>query len=93
MTMTYHVHAVEQDLAGKWYARVVLTEDEAQFFKFDHFPTMEEIQSAAADFDAARTILLERARDLETGQYIGDDPSTPNINEAWVEVTDDGAAE
>ena len=92
MTMTYHVHAVEQDLAGKWYARVVLTEDEAQFFKFDHFPTMEEIQASAADFVDARTILLERARDLETGQYIGDDPSTPE-NEAWVEVTDDGAAE
>ena len=92
MTMTYHVHAVEQDLAGKWYARVVLTEDEAQFFKFDHFPTMEEIQSAATDFVDARTVLLERARDLETGQFLPDDPSTPNINEAWVEVTD-GAAE
>jgi hypothetical protein len=93
MTMTYHVHSVEQDMASKWYARVVLTEDEAQFFKFDHFPTMEEIQAAAADFVDARTILLERARDLETGQYIGDDPNTPDVNEAWVEVTDDGAAE
>lgn len=46
----YHVHSVEQDLAGKWYARVVITEDEAQFFKFDHFPSMDEIQEAAASY-------------------------------------------
>jgi hypothetical protein len=46
--MTYHVHAVEQDLAGKWYARVVISPDEATFLKFDHLPTMDEIQTAAA---------------------------------------------
>jgi hypothetical protein len=54
--MTYHVHAVEQDLAAKWYARVVISETEAQFFKFDHFPTMEEIQNAAAAYVAMREI-------------------------------------
>lgn len=27
--------------------------------------------------------MLIRARD-EMGQYIGDDPSTPDVNEAWV---------
>ncbi len=54
--MTYHVHSVEQDLAAKWYARVVITETEAQFFKFDHFPTMEEIQDAAAAFVAAQEV-------------------------------------
>ena len=54
--MTYHVHAVEQDLAAKWYARVVLSETEAQFFKFDHFPTMEEIQDAAAAYVATREV-------------------------------------
>ena len=52
--MTYHVHSVEQDLAAKWYARVVITPDEAQFFKFDHFPTMEEIQAAAVAYVAAQ---------------------------------------
>lgn len=52
--MTYHVHSVEQDLAGKWYARVVITEDEAQFFKFDTYPDMASIQQAAAAFVATR---------------------------------------
>jgi hypothetical protein len=52
--MTYHVHSVEQDLAAKWYARVVITSEEAQFFKFDHFPTMEEIQAAAVAYVAAQ---------------------------------------
>jgi hypothetical protein len=48
--MTYHVHSVEQDLANKWHARVVITSEEAQFFKFDHFPSMDEIQQAATDY-------------------------------------------
>jgi hypothetical protein len=52
--MTYHVHSVEQDLAAKWYARVVITAEEAQFFKFDHFPSMEEIQAAAVAYVAAQ---------------------------------------
>lgn len=50
MTMTYHVHAVEQDMAGKWYARVCITETEARFFKFQGYPTMEEIQNAAVQY-------------------------------------------
>jgi hypothetical protein len=54
--MTYHVHAVEQDLAGKWYARVVLTNTEAQFFKFNDYPTMDAIQEAAAAFVAAQEV-------------------------------------
>lgn len=89
MTMTYHVHAVEQDMAGKWYARVCLTEEEAVFLKFQDYPSMSDIQDSAAAFVAARTPLLERARDPETGQFIADDPSTPDVNEAWVEVLAD----
>jgi hypothetical protein len=54
--MTYYVHSVEQDLAAKWYARVVISETEAQFFKFNHFPTMEEIQDAAAAYVAAQEV-------------------------------------
>lgn len=32
-------------------------------------------------------ILLERARD-EQGRFIPDDPTTADVNEAWVEVTE-----
>jgi hypothetical protein len=48
--MTYHVHAVEQDLAGKWYARVCITEEEAIFLKFQEYPTMDAIQEAAINY-------------------------------------------
>jgi hypothetical protein len=51
--MTYHVHAVEQDMAAKWYARVVITEEEAVFLKFQEFPTMDQIQEAAAKYVAS----------------------------------------
>lgn len=92
--MTYHVHAVEQDLAGSWYARVVISDTEATFLKFQEFPTMAAIQEAAAAFvEANRPELLpeaapvlERARDDE-GRFIADDPATPE-DEAWVEVSD-----
>lgn len=52
MTMTYHVHAVEQDIAGKWYARVVISDEEAVFLKFQDYPTMADIQEAAAAYVA-----------------------------------------
>jgi hypothetical protein len=91
--MTYHVHAVEQDLAGKWYARVVISDEESVFLKFQDYPGMGDIQDAADAFVNARTPVLERARDPETGQFIADDPSTPDVNEAWVEVLADGTAQ
>ena len=58
-TMTYHVHAVEQDLAAKWYARVVITEEEAVFLKFQDFPTMDEIQEAAEKYVASLVTVEE----------------------------------
>jgi hypothetical protein len=51
--MTYHVHAVEQDMAAKWYARVCITEEEAVFLKFQDFPSMDEIQKAADKYVAS----------------------------------------
>lgn len=51
--MTYHVHAVEQDLAGKWYARVCITEEQAIFLKFQDYPTMDAIQEAAVAYVAS----------------------------------------
>lgn len=60
MTMSHTVVSVEQDMAGKWYARVVTAVDEngepieTQFFKFDLEPTDAEIQAAVNDWLAAR---------------------------------------
>jgi hypothetical protein len=51
--MTYHVHAVEQDMAAKWYARVCITEEEAVFLKFQDYPTMGDIQEAADKYVAS----------------------------------------
>lgn len=52
-TMAYHVHAVEQDMAAKWHARVVISEEEAVFLKFQEFPTMDAIQEAAEKYVAS----------------------------------------
>jgi hypothetical protein len=51
--MTYHVHAVEQDMAAKWYARVCITEEKAVFLKFQDYPTMDDIQEAADRYVAS----------------------------------------
>ena len=48
--MTYYIHAVEQDIAAKWYARVCITEEKAVLLKFQDYPTMEEIQNAAREY-------------------------------------------
>jgi hypothetical protein len=34
--------------------------------------------------EGTETVLLRARNDL--GQYVGDDPETPDVNEAWVEV-------
>lgn len=65
-TMTYHVHAVEQDMAGKWYARVCLTEEEAVFLKFQDYPTMDAIQEAAVAYVAAQQPVEEELADGPT---------------------------
>jgi hypothetical protein len=49
--MLYEVVSIEQDMAGKWYARIITAVDElenpteTQFFKFDNEPTEDDIQS------------------------------------------------
>lgn len=50
----FEVVSIEQDLAGKFYARVVMSPEETQFFKFDHEPTQVEIDEAATQFLALR---------------------------------------
>lgn len=47
--------------------------------------TIKLEQRLQEDAEIIDGILMERARD-EKGWYVGDDPSTPDVNEAWVEV-------
>ena len=37
--------------------------------------------------DTIDVAVIERARN-EQGQFVGDDPTTPDVDEAWVEVTE-----
>lgn len=50
----FEVVSIEQDLAGMFYARVFMSPEETQFFKFDHEPTQVEIDEAATQFLALR---------------------------------------
>jgi hypothetical protein len=44
---------------------------------------LEKLQARQAE--ETDEAIYERARN-DLGQYAGDDPSTPDVNEAWVEV-------
>ena len=37
------VERVERDMADKWRALVSLSETEAQFYKFGHYPSVDEV--------------------------------------------------
>lgn len=58
--MLYTIISLEQDMAGKWYARVVTAVDsndepaETQFFKFDTQPTPEDVQAAVNQWLASQ---------------------------------------
>lgn len=59
------------------FAPVNSEEDLKQKLEEGWFNTLEEAVNGKAKS-------LKRARN-EEGEYIGDDPSTPDVNEAWVE--------
>jgi hypothetical protein len=48
--MNYPVVSIEQDLSGRWYARVSVSDAETVFFKFTEYPTSDEIQQAASNY-------------------------------------------
>ena len=50
----YEVISLEQDMAKKWMARVVISPEETQFFKFQEQPTQEEIDAVTTEFLARR---------------------------------------
>jgi hypothetical protein len=61
------------DEAGVYFVRVVISDSEAQFFTFDHYPTQEEVDVVAQRFvDAKQPI--EETEDASTEQ---DDTQNP----------------
>jgi hypothetical protein len=48
--MDYKITEVFLDAADKYRARVVIDENNSQFFKFDHYPTQEEINEVVSNY-------------------------------------------
>lgn len=48
--MNYKITEVFLDPADKYRVRVVIDENSSQFFKFDHYPTQEEVNSVAENY-------------------------------------------
>jgi len=46
----YKIIEITPDLANKFRVRVVVDEYSTQFFKFDHYPTQEEVDEAVENF-------------------------------------------
>jgi hypothetical protein len=55
------------DEAGVYFVRVIISDTEAQFFTFDHYPTQEEVDTVAQRFVDA-TQKIEEIEDAGTGQ-------------------------
>jgi Fe-S-cluster formation regulator IscX/YfhJ len=47
------------DEAGVYFVRAVISDTEAQFFSFDHYPTQEEVDTVAQRFVDARQKIEE----------------------------------
>lgn len=50
--MNYEIVEVITDISGKYNARVIIDENtrETMFFKFDHYPSQEEVNSVVGDY-------------------------------------------
>lgn len=48
--MNYTITEVFLDPANKYRVRVIVDENSTQFFKFDHYPTQEEVNSVAEQY-------------------------------------------
>lgn len=53
--MNYRITNVFYDMAGKYKVSVILNEEinQVQIFKFDHYPTQEEVNSVAEQYLAS----------------------------------------
>lgn len=50
--MNYEIVEVITDISGKFRARVIIDENtrETMFFKFDHYPSQEEVNTVLEDY-------------------------------------------
>lgn len=48
--MNYKITEVRLDVADKYRVRVVIDENSSEFFKFDHYPTQEEVDEAVNNY-------------------------------------------
>lgn len=48
--MNYTISDVFLDLAGKYRVRVMISEYESMFFKFDQYPTQEEVNTIVQNY-------------------------------------------
>jgi hypothetical protein len=48
--MDYKITEVFLDEANKYRTRVVVDENSTQFFKFDHYPTQEEVNEIVGNY-------------------------------------------
>ena len=48
--MNYKITEVFLDEANKYRLRVVIDENSTQFFKFDHYPTQEEVNEVVDNY-------------------------------------------
>ena len=46
----YQVVSKEQDIAGRWLVRVVITPERTAFFSFNHNPTQEEVDAVVEKY-------------------------------------------
>lgn len=48
--MNYKITEVILDMADKYRVRVVIDENSSAFFKFDHYPTQDEINEVVTNY-------------------------------------------
>ena len=48
--MNYKITEVFLDEADKYRVRVVIDENSSQFFRFDHYPTQEEVNELVSNY-------------------------------------------
>jgi hypothetical protein len=59
------------DEAGVYFVRVVISDSEAQFFTFDHYPTQEEVNTVAQRFVDSK----EKTEEIEDASTEQNEPS------------------